>query len=189
MKKILSLFILIALTGCTGSDVKTTLGLRKKAPDEFMVLSRPALTVPPAFDLPEPETTQTATPKDFSSNAAKKVLFGAEAGNKDGKKSTAENLFLNKAGFGSAQSDIREQLEQDARALEEPTPEEAQEKGFFERLFEPLQLNEAPDPIVSPVAEKERIKDAKASGEKIDGEDAVTVQPKAESTLDRILGR
>ncbi len=189
MKKILSIFILIALTSCTGSDVKNTLGLRKKAPDEFMVLSRPALTVPPAFDLPEPETTSTSAPKDFSNNNAKQALFGASDAKKDSKKSTAENLFLNKAGFGSAQSDIRQQLEEDARALEEPTPEETQEKGFFERLFEPLQLDEAPDPIVSPVAEKERIKDAKASGKKISGEDAATIQPKSESTLDRILGR
>lgn len=189
MKKILSLFLLVTLTACTGSDVKSTLGLKKKAPDEFMVLSRPALTVPPAFDLPEPETTSTSAPKDFSNNKAKQALFGASDAKKDSKKSTAENLFLNKAGFGSAQSDIRQQLEEDARALEEPTPEETQEKGFFERLFEPLQLDEAPDPIVSPMAEKERIKDAKASGKKISGEDAVTVQPKAESTLDRILGR
>lgn len=189
MKKILSICVLVALTGCTGSEVKSTLGLKKKAPDEFMVLSRPALTVPPAFDLPEPETSTSAAPKDFSNNKAKQALFGVSNAPKQKQKTTAESVFLNKAGFGSAESNIREQLEEDARALEEPTPEEIQEKGFFERLFEPLQLDEAPDPIVNPIAEKERIKDAKAAGEKIDGEDAVTVQPKPESTLDRILGR
>ena len=188
MKKILSLFILFSLTSCTGSDVKSTLGLKKKAPDEFMVLSRPALTVPPAFDLPEPESAATGTPKDFSSNGAKSVLFGASSANK-ASKSKAENLFLNKAGFENAHSDIREKLDEDIRATEEPTPEEGNEKGFFSRLFEPIKLDDDQDPIINPASEKERIKDAKASGEKINGADAETIQTMGESTLDRIFGR
>lgn len=185
MKKILSIAIAITLTACTGSEVKGALGLKKRAPDEFMVLSRPALTVPPTFDLPEPEQTTITPPQSVASGKAKKVLFGASNAATVGK-TKAESLLLNKAGFENAQSDIRQQLDEDVRALEEPIAAE-EEKGFFSRLIEPIKLDEASDPIVNPMAEKERIQNAKASGETVDGEDAETIQPKGETTWDRIM--
>ena len=52
-KRHLALFGLLALAAC-GGDVKETLGLNKEAPDEFVVVSRPPLVVPPDFDLQPP---------------------------------------------------------------------------------------------------------------------------------------
>ena len=192
MKKILSILLLTSLTACTGSEVKSTLGLKKKAPDEFMVLSRPALTVPPSFDLPEPQSASLTPPKDVSANNAKQVIFGATTTKKEtkvlanNKKANAENIFLNKAGVEKSQSDIRSVLEEDIRA-EQPAAPEQEEKGFFGRLFEPIKLDEKPDPVVNPQAEKDRIKENKARGEKVDGNETETVQPKGESVLDRIF--
>ena len=191
MKKLLSILLLTSLAACTGSEVKSNLGLKRKAPDEFMVLSRPALTVPPSFDLPDPQTASLTPPKDMSANNAKQALFGApttKTGTKTvaNKKATAENLFLNKAGVDKGQSDIRSQLEDDIRAEQTPAPEE-EKPGFFGRLFSPIKLDDKPDPIVSPQAEKDRIKDSKASGEKIDGSETVTIQPKGETVLDKIF--
>jgi len=197
MKKILSLALLITLTGCAGSDVKNTLGLKKKAPDEFMVMSHPALTVPPSFELPEPQSQGSAAPKDFSTNNAKQAVFGesknttvaAPSTKKGSKKAAADNLFLNKAGVEQNQGNIRTLLEEDVRATEDPQPEDDEQQGFFSRLFSPIELDETPDPIVSPAAEKQRIKDAKAQGKKVDGEDAATIQPKGESVLNKIIGK
>jgi hypothetical protein len=44
-----------ALTACgSGADMKETLGLNRQAPDEFRVLPRPPLSVPPEFNLRPP---------------------------------------------------------------------------------------------------------------------------------------
>ena len=156
-----------------------------------MVLAHPALTVPPSFDLPEPQSASISAPKD-SSNTTKQVLFGATtaketvATKNNSKKPSAENLFLSKAGVDHTQGNIREILDDDLRA-EQPPAEEQEEKGFFGRLFTPIKLNDKPDPIVNPAAEKERIKESKAHGEKIDGDDTATIQPKGETVLDRIF--
>ena len=154
-----------------------------------MVLAHPALTVPPSFDLPDPQAASISAAKDSS---AKQVLFGAsklkpETKTKtNSKKASAESLFLSKAGVDLTQGNIRDILDDDLRA-EQPPAEAQEEKGFFGRLFTPIKLDEKPDPIVNPVAEKERIKESKAKGEKIDGDDAATIQPKGESVLDRIF--
>ncbi|KJS38300.1 MAG: hypothetical protein VR70_10355, partial [Rhodospirillaceae bacterium BRH_c57] len=42
------------LSGC-GGGVKETLGLNRQAPDEFQVVSRPPLAIPPEFKLRPPE--------------------------------------------------------------------------------------------------------------------------------------
>jgi len=50
-------FVTIALCmmlAACGSDVKETLGLNHKAPDEFDVYARPPLTIPPEFNLRPP---------------------------------------------------------------------------------------------------------------------------------------
>ena len=48
-----------ALVGCGG--VRDQLGLTKKPPDEFTVVSKPPLVIPPNFNLRPPLTGTTAT--------------------------------------------------------------------------------------------------------------------------------
>ncbi len=43
-----------ALAACGSTDMKESLGLNRKAPDEFQVVSRPPLSVPPEFNLRPP---------------------------------------------------------------------------------------------------------------------------------------
>ncbi len=48
-------FVCAALAGCgSNGDVKEALGLNRQAPDEFRVLQRPPLSVPPEFNLRPP---------------------------------------------------------------------------------------------------------------------------------------
>ncbi len=48
---------LLALSACGNGTVKETLGLSRKAPDEFKVVARPPLSVPPQFNLRPPSST------------------------------------------------------------------------------------------------------------------------------------
>lgn len=53
--KILSLIApVLMLAGCS-NDMKSTLGLKKQAPDEFFIISNPPLIVPPEFDITNPD--------------------------------------------------------------------------------------------------------------------------------------
>ena len=54
-KVILSIIFCSLLASCS-NDIRSTLGMRKSAPDEFVVISNPALSVPPEFQLIEPGT-------------------------------------------------------------------------------------------------------------------------------------
>lgn len=51
----------LALTACGGGTVKDVLGVGRKAPDEFRVVSRPPLSVPPQFNL-RPPSSGAASP-------------------------------------------------------------------------------------------------------------------------------
>lgn len=63
------------LAACSGGEVRETLGLDRKAPDEFVVYSRPPLSVPPEFDLEPPrpgEPPLTPSTEDI----ARETLLG-----------------------------------------------------------------------------------------------------------------
>lgn len=176
------------IAACSGGEVKSALGLKKHSPDEFMVLSRPALTVPPSFDLPEP-TAPSVTPQSQAVVQAKSAVLGNGAAPAASAGTNAESAFLEKAGAANASSAIRLQLDQDARdaAATYLAADPAEEKGFFGRMFSPITLDSNPDPIVNPEAEKERIKQQIEDGGEVTGEDVPTIQPKGESVIDKIF--
>lgn len=186
MKRIFASLLLLSVAACNSSDVKSTLGLKKHSPDEFMVMSRPALTVPPQFDLPAPVDAGITPPKDFSSNKAKQALFGT-ATPTTSKNNTAENALLAKAGAANTKDNIRQLIEEDERAAQNIPANAEEEPGFFKRMFKPITLDEKPDPIVNPQAEKDRIKEDQAQGTQVDGSQTPTIQPKGESVLDKIF--
>ena len=69
-------FALLALAACSGSDVSNTLGLNKRAPDEFVVVSRPPLVVPPEFDLEPPRPGAEAPHAVSTEQQARRLLLG-----------------------------------------------------------------------------------------------------------------
>ncbi|MGH6945318.1 MAG: DUF3035 domain-containing protein, partial [Geminicoccaceae bacterium] len=63
---------LLALGGCARGTVQSALGMDKRAPDEFLVVRRAPLIVPPDFDLrpPRPGATQPVNTADDRTLAA-----------------------------------------------------------------------------------------------------------------------
>lgn len=76
--RFISILGLLALTACETSEVRETLGLSRKAPDEFVVVSRPALSVPPDFSLVAPDPTKEG-PRASTSEQARSALLGGSA--------------------------------------------------------------------------------------------------------------
>ena len=68
-----SLFILVLfLSGCS-QKTKTFLGLSKTEPDEFTIIPNQPLTIPPIFDLPNPDAERDFK-KSKQEKDGKKVL-------------------------------------------------------------------------------------------------------------------
>lgn len=85
MKKIISILLLLFCQACVGSSLSRSLGLDIRAPDEFLVLSYPALILPEHLVLPVPLKDND----DFSS---------ITTNNYDNKKySRGENILLQKS--------------------------------------------------------------------------------------------
>ena len=68
----------LALASCETNDVRDSLGLNRSAPDEFVVVSRPALSVPPDFTLVPPEPGKEG-PRASTSEQARSALLGDSA--------------------------------------------------------------------------------------------------------------
>ncbi len=92
----------LAASGC--SSVSKGLGLKKNTPNEFNILTKPPLVVPPQYNLRPPQTGELDVEEKFSTVAARKVLLGEVD---PAKPSPGEAVLISKAGGGRADPAIR----------------------------------------------------------------------------------
>ncbi len=99
------LALVLALPGC--SSVKKELGVGRQSPDEFMVVKRAPLTLPPDYAL-RPPSSDSAPPASEAANQAKTALLGTSSVSAD--KGTAEDTLLTKMGAQNPTPDIRDTI-------------------------------------------------------------------------------
>jgi len=155
--KIAGCALLFLVAGCGGNTVKEALGIDQRAPDEFRVVSRPALSVPPQFDLRPPGEGESPTEVEARSKAQSLVLGNPKDKKQSSGKSTAEQVFLKKAGSDAADPSIKQKLTE--KKIEEQT--EIEESGWFGRITSSPTSKE---PIVKAEEEAGRIKKNKEEG-------------------------
>ncbi len=111
----------LLLTGCA-DKVKKTLGIDRTTPDEFAVVERAPLTVPPDFNLMPP--SDGADIAVSGEAVAKELVLGSQSNApKASGNSAAENLLLQKA--GNSDPSIRQKLSVETDLAE---PETAAQK-------------------------------------------------------------
>ncbi len=120
MKKNLSIYMLataavtLLLSGC--NQTKKTLGLGRETPDEFTVLDRPPLTVPPSIGLRPPlekgedSSSYTHDPK----GEARRALFKKESRTTH-ERSQVEKMLLEQAHSEETDSGIRRIVNEEAK--------------------------------------------------------------------------
>jgi len=199
MKKHLILLpLLLMLAACSGNDVRSSLGLEYEEPDEFVVLSRPPLSVPPEFNLRPPQPG--AEPKEANPESkARKALLGSEPAQpttfgemKEPAVDTAvtpvlsseatsngEALLLDRSGANKADPDIREKLGVDTTKPKEPSA--------AKRLIEQITPSEKEEPLVDATKETERLRKAKQQGKKVNEGDVPTIDPSKKSVIDKLF--
>lgn len=67
---------LVVLTGCGGGTLQERLGMGRRAPDEFQVVRRQPLVLPPNYNLPTPGTPSPAQQQGTASLQTQELLFG-----------------------------------------------------------------------------------------------------------------
>ena len=91
-----------AVTGCASAS--KSLGLTKSAPNEFNILTKAPLVVPPEYNLRPPQLGESSSENNYSQEAARKALVGDID---DAEPSQGEIVLLSKAKAGRANPEIR----------------------------------------------------------------------------------
>jgi hypothetical protein len=150
----------LALAGC--SDVRESLGLGRSSPDEFAVVDRPPLSIPPDFSLRPPKPGEPRPQQVDMTQRANDVLFNGKSGvtTDNDNVSDSEKALLNQTGGAKAESDIRQIVDREASEKVVGSEHLVQQLLWWKDDVKPGVTVDAP-------AESARIKDAKDKGEPI----------------------
>ena len=182
-------FVLVmALSSCEG--LKEQIGLVKSAPDEFKVMTKAPLILPPDFTLRPPQPGASGPLEVQVRERARRVLLrtgrsslgGAAAQEAADKvsRSRAENVFLRNAQADKADPQIRNIIRRETLAL-------AEKDSTFTRRLMFWREDEEDGSLVDAGKEAERLREAATKGESpADGEVPV-IERKNLSILKRIF--
>jgi len=171
----------LALGGC--SSIKETLGLTKRSPDEFKVVSRAPLSMPPDFYLRPPTPGAPRPQEGTTREQAASAVFGyPSAGLQpdqvppigEGEDATAESegeaSLLQSAGATGIDPNIRQTVD----------AETAEDAADSITLAERLIFWREPQPygtVVDPVAEQKRLQENAALGKPVtEGETPIIIR-------------
>ncbi len=196
MKKLIIIISLLSLTACSGQNARDILGLDRKAPDEFRVVSRPPLSTPPDFQLRPPvegEDSLGLPPSDLQAKSLivdgkdisdidydiRRKMGGAETavGVVDSYAigSEADNALLSRAGAAEADPNIRARIYQERVQ----TKEEAKSNWLI-----PTKTD---DIIVDAEKEKARLKANEETGKEVTEGETPVVEPKERGILEKLF--
>jgi hypothetical protein len=165
MKTVGAIAILAALgaSACVGA----------RTPDEFRVVRKAPLTVPPDYNL-RPPSPGEARPQELLPDAQARVaVFGADIG---GNASSGENLFIKAAGADATDRSIRNQVDYDSAQILRKN------KGFADAIMF-WNKKRAVEPTVDAAAEAERLKTENESVKSVTGGKNVLIRQKKTSKL------
>lgn len=167
----------LSLAACGGSSIRDTLGYGKSAPDEFTIVTKAPLVMPPDFSLRPP---QPGAPRPQEANLqpsvdAQRALTGGVEVSDTGEQGVTdgERVLLANTGADAADPRIRQVVNTETRSLIE------QDKTFVDDVIFWRKPGAAPDErLVDSRAEAQRIQQNEAEGRDITEGETPTVKPK-----------
>lgn len=178
----------LALTGC--SDVRRSMGLDRTSPDEFAVVSRAPLTLPPDMrQLPAPSPGAARPQEAAPSQVAAASMFGPGAQvsgvrvnttRGSGGGSASEQAFLNRAGADKVDPSIRAKVDQETTSMI------VADRSWVDSLLF-WQKYEAPYQVVDPAKEAQRVRQTQAQGAPINKGNVPTIERKKKAPLEGLF--
>ncbi len=179
--KLVILVICAVMSSACSGNVKRSLGISNDAPDEFMVLEHPPLTVPPDFrELPAPAAGAMTVNRNSQRDKAQRALFGGEKRQTSHNVTASERSLLGKTGIATDRN-IRTKLAEDNKVASNEQPKK---RSLFDKIVDPILGRK--DPIVDADKEKERIAANKEAGKPVN-EGEVPVIKRQDSVLGQIV--
>ena len=178
--------MILALSACSG--VKKQLGLTKQSPDEFKVVARAPLSLPPDFSLRPPEPGIPRPQEGTTSQQAKNAVFrlnqpeseALEPIDESDGRSPGELSLLKLAGAGQSDPNIRRVLDAETLRIN------AEDDDFLEALVfwrDP----QAPGDIVDAEEEAKRLRENAALGKSVTAGETPTIERKRKALLEGLF--
>lgn len=177
------------LSSCEG--IKKQIGLAKSAPDEFTVVTKAPLILPPDFTLRPPRPGASGPQEVQVREQARRALIrtgrsatGSASAQQPEDKSTrsrAENVFLRNAGADKADPQIRNVIRRETLALAE------KDSTFTRRLMFWRADEDEDGSLVDAKKESERLREAATKGESPAEGEVPVIERKGSSILKRIF--
>jgi len=172
----------LALLGC--QDIREAAGVVKTPPDEFAVVTKAPLVIPPDYNLRPPKPGAPPTNQSSPTNIAQTDLFGdppdVVAANLPNNYSPGEKLLLANTGAATADHGVRTQIAADTKAMSTASD------SFTDTLL----FRSPPDPNAGhPVdadAEHSKLVAERTDGQTpIEGQPATKRDPQEGATIDK----
>ncbi len=178
--------IVMALSACSG--VKKQLGLTKQSPDEFKVVSRAPLSMPPDYSLRPPEPGIPRPQEGTTSQQAKNAVFRLkqpQSGTlepiiESDDRSLGELSLLRAAGAGQSDPNIRRILDAETLRIN------AEGEDFLRALLF-WQDPQAPGEIVDATEEAKRLRENTALGKPVTAGETPTIERKRRAFLEGLF--
>ncbi|HUN45928.1 MAG TPA: DUF3035 domain-containing protein [Stellaceae bacterium] len=166
----------LSLGGCT--DIKRAIGMEKVIPDEFAVVSRAPLAIPPDYSLRPPQPGAAPTQETPTQERAKEAIFRVgqnQAGLPPAaaQRTPGEDDLLRQAGVQNADPKIRAVVTEEQQAAPEG------EKTFVDKLLFWRKTGTTAE-VIDPAKEADRIKQAQTAGQPV-APDAAGASAQAET--------
>ena len=152
-------FILVStliLSGC--EETRRVVGLERNSPDEFTVIERAPLTLPPNFsDLPTPDLGASRPQEISSKQRAREAIIANTQSRAHAGKTPGEVALLTQAGAKKVDSNIRKTIDKEAKVASET-------KESFIRDLVAIK-GQAPGKVIDPTEENKRLTGKETPGE------------------------
>ncbi|GAB2177914.1 DUF3035 domain-containing protein [Dongia sp. agr-C8] len=181
------------LAGC--SSTKEMLGLTKRSPDEFQVVSRAPLSMPPDYSLRPPTPGAPRPQEGTTTQQAQSIVTGYQQsgstlapdqipsigeGESTSTESAGESAFLQSASLTGIDPNIRKIVDEETSADQDAS------QSFLDDLI----FWRAPEPygtVVDPVAEQKRLQENQALGQPTDTGETPIIERKKKGLFEGVF--
>jgi Protein of unknown function (DUF3035) len=172
----------LALSAC--GDARKALGYEKSTPDEFKIVNRAPLSLPPDYALRPPQPGASRPQEQAVPEQARQVLLGASGAQSRPAAppgaSAGEAALLAKVGTTVSDPRIRELVNRDSVTLADA------DRTFLDRIVFWRKPDE-PGTVVDPQAEAQRLRENQALGRPVTEGDTPIIRRRKKGALEGIF--